>query len=676
MTRRLVAALAAALVALSAVLGASAPPSALAAPSGLAGMTASRTCIDLDPDPSSPGSVGITVQGHGFEPGSTVDVYINVSGVESFPEPSDTRTVDELGVFEGRVSLLRPGEPLEYVISGVTRGGEGINANVNIAAPCPPTLEVTPTCMAPDTPFDISFRAAGFSPGSTIRVGIIVPPDHPDLIVSDPLTVDGQGRLEYTFTGVGPLPAGRYQAAAVGASGRNSIARLAVSNQAIAQAPIEMPCGQPAIAVDPTCGAPGTPPDHYDVTVVGSGFRYGSGTLTWDVGGSNETFPIDQIDDSGTFSVRVQPWQRSRGTRIRIRAEETFPYDDSDGHTDPLLGGYPTALYPPRVAETSFRVPCRPTATPLMDLDPDCTSPALQGDAERRYQIGLSASGLEPGPVDVVFDADAVAVEFTPPEHFEGEVGKDGVLPPMTITPLARPIGDYRVAIMQREVSIIDRVYRVPCETPTPVLRPIVPTCGPIAPGTPDEYPIRVRGRGFFPGAVELVFDQRGTSETASVTVGSDGTFDAQLVGSGRDRGEYLILARQRDARGTVLRASRPFTVPCLEPTIVIDPQSGPAGYATAVTGTDFPPGTTVSLTWDRGLTAGVPAEVTADGSGAFETHIFLLPHDLPGLRTLTAAAPTDPNAFPGVTADYLVVEGSGQPPGGPGDPGGVIFRR
>ena len=46
---------------------------------------------------------------------------------------------------------------------------------------------------------------------------------------------------------------------------------------------------------------------------------------------------------------------------------------------------------------------------------------------------------------------------------------------------------------------------------------------------------------------------------------------------------------------------------------------------------------------------------------------VFLLPHDIPGPRILTAGTPADPAAYPGVTADYLVTEGTGQPPGGTG---------
>ena len=227
-------------------------------------------------------------------------------------------------------------------------------------------------------------------------------------------------------------------------------------------------------------------------------------------------------------------------------------------------------------------------------------------------------------------------------------------------------MGEYRVALLQGEASVIEQTFRVPCDEPTAVVRPLLPTCGAITPGVPDSYSIRLRGRGFYPGTIELTFDQKGTPETRAATVDANGRFDVQLTGSGRDRGEYTVLARQRDARGTVLRGSRIFTVPCVEPTMVLTPLAGPAGTTTVVTGTDFPPDTTVTLAWDRGITAATPVQVTTDQSGAFEVSIFLLPHDIPGPRVLTAGTPADAAAFPGVTADYLVVEGTGQPPGAP----------
>ena len=665
------------LLAVAALLVASPAPAVRAATSGWAGIVASTSCIPVDADPDTPETRGVTVDGHGFEPGSTVDIYVNVVGAESFPEPSDTRQVDDLGTFEGRISLYLPGDALTYLVSAVTRDADGPQAETRISSPCGPTLAVTPTCAAADSPFDISYVADGFSPGGNIYVGIIVP-DGTDQIVSDLLTADDQGHLEYTMNGVRPLPAGRYQAVALEVAGSVDSAVIARSSRrfAGAQAPFELPCPRPKIALDPDCAPAGGPQDRYDVIVTGTGFRYGPAVITWDADGSNEEFRVDQVNDNGLFSVRIDPWQRPRGTRIKVVVTQTFPHDPAADEGDPLMGRYATEVYPRRVATTNFRVPCRPQATPVMTLDPDCDTPALVGDADRRYAIEVAASGLTPGPVDILFDAGAAAADVTPPEQFPGEVGKDGVLASVTITPLARPTGEYRVAIVQREQSIIERTFRVPCDKPTPVMRPLQPDCGPVTPGLAGSYSVRVRGRGFYPGAIAVVFDPQGTPDTLDTTVGTDGTFEVRIRATGRDAGEYTIVARQRDERGIVLRASRKFTVPCVAPTLTIEPASGPAGYTTLVTGADFPPGATVTLTWDRGITAATPLEATADAAGAFTVSIFLLPHDIPGPRVLTAGTPTDPGAFPDVTVDYLVTGGSGQPPGGPGDPGGIINRR
>ena len=100
----------------------------------------------------------------------------------------------------------------------------------------------------------------------------------------------------------------------------------------------------------------------------------------------------------------------------------------------------------------------------------------------------------------MVFDAGGVATDITPAEHFPGEVGKDGVLVSMTVTPLARPVGEYQVAILQGEQQVIASTFRVPCDKPTAAIRPLQPDCGPITPGLAGSYSIRVRGRGFYPG--------------------------------------------------------------------------------------------------------------------------------------------------------------------------------
>lgn len=668
MIRRPVAALLAVLVAAATLFVPLTPAIVLAAPSGFAGLVADTTCVDLDPDPSTPDAVDVTVKGHGFEPGTTVDIFVSVIGVESFPDPSDTRQVSELGTFLGRVSLPLPAASLEYVIGAVTQGGEGIDANVNVPAPCVPTLSVSPDCADPGGTFDMTFVADHFLPDAPIRVGVIPS----DGIVSDYLTTDSNGHLEYTMRGIGPLAEGTYQAAAEQGQ-QGSETRIAVGRAATyAAAPIELPCpSPPSITLDPSCAPAGGPPAQMPVTITGSGFLGGYAVVTWDVGGSDEEFHVEQVNEDGTFTLQVSPWQRSSGIRMTVRVTQTFPRPDGSD-----LSPYIVAVRPARVAQARFRVPCRPTATPTLSIDPDCGSPALRGDPDRRYQIGVTATALMPGPVEVVFDAGDAAADVLPPERFRGQVGQDGVLETLDITPLARPIGTYQLSLLQGGQTMAQAMFSVPCALATPVMRPLQPECGPITPGLAGSYPIRVRGRGFYPGAVAVILDPQGTPDELDTTVADDGTFDVQLPGTGRDRGEYTVLARQRDARGAVARASRTFTVPCVEPALTIQPASGPAAFAPTVTGADFPPGTEVVLTWDRGLTANAPVVATTDANGAFTASIYLLPHDLPGKRTLTAGTPADPAAYPGATVDYLVTVGSGQPPGGGDDPGGIITRR
>ena len=54
------------------------------------------------PTRDSPEVLDVTVRGHGFEPATTVDIYLTVEGTESFPDPCASLTTDEVGVFEGK----------------------------------------------------------------------------------------------------------------------------------------------------------------------------------------------------------------------------------------------------------------------------------------------------------------------------------------------------------------------------------------------------------------------------------------------------------------------------------------------------------------------------------------------------------------------------------------------
>lgn len=659
MTRRLAAAALGALLLLTGLMPVPGPvplvPTARAATSGLAGVTVRPSCLPFDVDPETPDSRDVRIEGYGFEPGSQVPVWLDSRG----GEPIAVADVDRLGVFEVTVSVTLPAETVGIrVLAGDRRGP---SADAFIQVPCLPSLQVEATCAAPGETFDLTFTATGFQPDTEIRVGLVVPPDGD--MVSDPLTTDGTGRLEYTFRDLGPLPEGiSYAAAVQGIGGGQSMARAAVRNPWIASTPIEVPCpDRPTLTLTPDCGPPGRPQDRYVVAVRGTGFLSGSVTLTWDTGGSNETFVVD-VGRDGTFDTRIDPWQRGP-MRIRVRAAQRFPHIEASG-----VAAYSPDARPRRAVSTVFTVPCEPV---VLTLDPDCDRPALRGEDARRVDIGVRASGIRLTSfasriptAELVFDADGAAADVMEPERFEVELGTDGTLS-TTITPLARPVGEYRVALVTDGQTLAEATFRVPCERLRPALRPLQPDCLPLAPGQPAVADLRVRGRRFYPGPVEVLFGAAGARDVASGTVGEDGTFDVTLPVTGREAGTHQAQGRQRDIRGTVVaRAFRELVVPCIDPVLTIRPASGPPGYAAIVTGTGFPLGTTITLTWDKGLTAGRPVAVTTDATGAFRIGVLVLPHDVQGVRTLTAGTPDDPAAFPDVTARYLVVPGSGQPPG------------
>jgi hypothetical protein len=93
-----------------------------------------------------------------------------------------------------------------------------------------------------------------------------------------------------------------------------------------------------------------------------------------------------------------------------------------------------------------------------------------------------------------------------------------------------------------------------------------------------------------------------------------------------------------------------------------VSPQVGPPGTVFIATGTGFPPGAQVRLSWSRGMTPKLPV-VTADARGRFRIQVLVFHHDAIGTRDLEAeqvgAVP-----FPPVAAPVLVSTPSSMPPG------------
>ena len=100
-------------------------------------------------------------------------------------------------------------------------------------------------------------------------------------------------------------------------------------------------------------------------------------------------------------------------------------------------------------------------------------------------------------------------------------------------------------------------------------------------------------------------------------------------------------------------------------PKITLTPPVGPTGTVVVVTGTGFPAGQPVQITWSAGITPTPLTPVTTAPDGTF-TAVLVLPHDVLGKRRLTAVAIV--SGVPGTpaTAPFLVVEHTAQPPTSP----------
>lgn len=90
--------------------------------------------------------------------------------------------------------------------------------------------------------------------------------------------------------------------------------------------------------------------------------------------------------------------------------------------------------------------------------------------------------------------------------------------------------------------------------------------------------------------------------------------------------------------------------------TLTVTPAIGPQGFVATATGTGFPPGAVVVLTWAPGLGT---ASAVANQDGMFSAGVLVFPKDMLGPRTLVASG-GDTSA----TATFLVVPGSVKPAG------------
>ena len=153
----------------------------------------------------------------------------------------------------------------------------------------------------------------------------------------------------------------------------------------------DVPCANPTVTTDKTCGPPaivGDTAKQYDVTVSGSGFVpsqpvtvvFDADQLAAGVGFPPDTFN-GKTSKNGQFQLTINPAFRPPGT-YRIVAFQ----DLITGHFE---------------ASAAFTTPCRVLA-PAMTIDPIC-EPAAAGQVGA-YTLTLTGSGFATGFVQLVFD--------------------------------------------------------------------------------------------------------------------------------------------------------------------------------------------------------------------------------------------------------------------------------
>lgn len=112
--------------------------------------------------------------------------------------------------------------------------------------------------------------------------------------------------------------------------------------------------------------------------------------------------------------------------------------------------------------------------------------------------------------------------------------------------------------------------------------------------------------------------------------------------------------------RPTSREASTPLVV--RQPAIVTDPPIGTPGFVTEVRGVEFPPGATVRLTWQPGITA-TPDTVVVNPDGTFSRQQLVMRKDELGPRQLQATWASGGARFGLVGTDFLVVPRTLDPP-------------
>jgi hypothetical protein len=249
-----------------------------------------------------------------------------------------------------------------------------------------------------------------------------------------------------------------------------------------------------------------------------------------------------------------------------------------------------------------FNVPCQPH----ISITPTC-GPAVDPPTSDSYAITVTGTGWGQGiDVSLVFGINANPIGTPIPVSPNVDGGFTADLRQQVL-----PAGVYQVIASQPAIegpgTTVTAEFRTPCPTPTLV---VDPTCGP-AGSPPDTYQLTLSGAGFIPGrTVVFAFDPGPNTQFFVLDKGvpDTGVLDPLAIDPFlRPAGTYDVVAREFAGDQVVLEVHATFDVPCLTPTISLDPPDcgspqfigdQPQRYAITIRGNDFIPGD-VSIVFD-----------------------------------------------------------------------------
>ena len=171
------------------------------------------------------------------------------------------------------------------------------------------------------------------------------------------------------------------------------------------------------------------------------------------------------------------------------------------------------------------------------------------------------------------------------------------------------------------------------------------------------------------------------TNPCSDRTLPPGATCEVQVLFIGTARGDRTATLQIANDAGdpVVLRLVGTVGIPKL----TVKPESGPPGLVVIATGAGFPPNAPIALRWSVGITATALGPVVSDVTGAFTTQVLILPRDRVGRRNLRAVASVPGLEVDPVSARFLVVQSTAEPPTSglvqvfaatPGEP--IILRR